>query len=87
MFIKLLILIIAAVVVYRAVKSRLGGQPHQKVRSTGAKPLRADDVMIQDPQCGIYFARRQGVVLQQDGRDVYFCSDTCKEKYLAKHQK
>jgi uncharacterized protein len=46
-------------------------------------PLKADDVMIKDPQCGIYFAKRDAVIVQEDGRTHYFCSEACKEKYLA----
>lgn len=88
MLIRLLIIIILVIVVYRAVKSWLGGPSRPHVRSTtGQAPMKADDVMIQDPECGIYFARRDAVALDENGKTLYFCSEACKEKYLAKKKR
>jgi hypothetical protein len=44
---------------------------------------RIDDVMIKDPQCGVYFPRRDGIVLKSGGDDLLFCSPECRDKYLA----
>jgi len=82
MFIRLLIFFILGVVIYRAVKSWFAQVDHQKVDNTQNKPLRADDVMIQDPYCGVYFARRDGVTLNYQGKELHFCSESCREKYL-----
>jgi YHS domain-containing protein len=46
-----------------------------------------DNVMVKDPYCNIYFARRDGVHLSLKGKDVYFCSTECKEKFLEKQAK
>lgn len=82
---RLLIYIILGFLIYRFIRSLIRQTPQQKVHKTDAPPLQADDVMIQDPQCGIYFARRDGVHLTQEGRTLYFCSESCKEKFLTKH--
>ncbi len=82
MFVRLLIYLILGIIIYRALKTLLGGTRNQQVRSNGNVPLQADDTMIQDPQCGTYFARRDGVALHQNGQTLYFCSETCKEKYI-----
>ena len=42
-----------------------------------------DDVMIKDPYCEVYFPKRNGVHLKVDGKDLYFCSAECKDKYSA----
>jgi YHS domain-containing protein len=42
-----------------------------------------DDVMIKDPFCEAYFPKRNGVHLTFGGKDLYFCSNQCKDKYLA----
>jgi len=42
--------------------------------------------LVQDPQCGTYFARQQGVEARIDGQTVYFCSEACRGKYLEKHR-
>jgi uncharacterized protein len=80
---RFIIIILIAYVFYRAVKNWMAGPGRPQVRSAGRMPLKADDVMIKDPQCGIYFAKRDAVIVQEDGRTHYFCSEACKEKYLA----
>ena len=37
--------------------------------------------MVKDPQCGVYLSRRSAVHLRRIGKDLYFCSEECKEKY------
>jgi len=44
-----------------------------------------DDVMIKDPFCEAYFSKRNGIRLNFGGKDLYFCSNQCKDKYLAAH--
>jgi YHS domain-containing protein len=39
--------------------------------------------MIKDPFCEVYFPKRNGVHLNLSGKDLYFCSNQCKDKYLA----
>ncbi len=84
MFIRLLIWVIVAILVYRAIKSLLGGSEQHKVRATRQPPKRVEDVMIQDPQCGVYFARKDGVPLTVDGQEVLFCSEACRDAFSAK---
>lgn len=42
-----------------------------------------DDVMIKDPVCEVYFPKRDGVHLSVDGQDMYFCSEECRDKFMA----
>ena len=82
MLIRLLIYLVIIMVVYRAAKSWLsGGSNRQSGRSDGT-PQAADDAMVQDPQCGVYLTRRDGVTAKIDGQVRYFCSEACKRKYL-----
>jgi YHS domain-containing protein len=46
-----------------------------------------DDVMIKDPLCEAYFARRNAVHLKLNGNDLYFCSKACRDKYIARQTK
>ncbi|OGP56788.1 MAG: hypothetical protein A2V65_03695 [Deltaproteobacteria bacterium RBG_13_49_15] len=41
------------------------------------------DVMIQDPFCRVYFPKRQGVHYQYKGKDLYFCSTSCRDRFLS----
>ncbi len=48
--------------------------------NTGGK---LDDTMIKDPFCEAYFPKREGVHLRYNGKDLYFCSIACKDKFIA----
>jgi hypothetical protein len=85
MFIRLLIYIAIGVLVYRAAKLWFGRGGAKQVNPPGQTPLRADDVMIQDPVCGVYFARRDGVVLDDGEQQRLFCSEACRRAYMARN--
>lgn len=38
--------------------------------------------MVKDPVCGMYMDSRLAIRLQRNRDDIYFCSETCKQKYL-----
>ena len=44
-----------------------------------------NDIMIQDPYCKTYFPKREAVQLDINGKQLYFCSTQCREKYIAKY--
>ena len=46
-------------------------------------PTEIDDIMLYDPFCKIYFPKRTGVHLREDGKDLYFCSTKCRDNYLS----
>ena len=46
-----------------------------------------DDVMIKDPFCEAYFPRRNAVHLNLNGNDYYFCSEACRDQYIARQSK
>ena len=84
---RLLVLIGLLYLFYRVLKSWvLKDQSSQKAvfeKKTGE----IDDVMVKDPYCEIYFAKRDGVHLNFKGNDVYFCSVECKDKFLENQTK
>jgi YHS domain-containing protein len=72
---------------YRAVKSFVlpGGSSKSKVSGKPAGEI--DDVMVKDPYCEVYFPKRNGVHLNIDGKDLYFCSKECRDKFIAARSK
>ena len=87
MFIRLLIFAILGAVLYRALRSWLGN-PRPNLEESGCgPPSQVDDVMIKDPVCGIYFPRRDGVILKASEEVLYFCSMECRDSYLAQQSK
>ena len=77
-------LIIAGLVYlgYRALKSITGQSTSRKVSSSNRSTGKIDDVMIKDPYCETYFPKREGVHHRHNGEDLYFCSETCKSKFI-----
>ena len=83
--IRFIILFIIGYVLYRSLKSWMfpAASSSRSVSSKTAAEI--DDVMIKDPFCEAYFPKRNGVHLKFSGKDLYFCSNQCKDKYLAAH--
>ncbi|MGD8243410.1 MAG: hypothetical protein PVF59_11305 [Desulfobacterales bacterium] len=79
---KLLILALVGYVFYRALRNWIHGSSRPEVDRGKTAAGEVDDVLIQDPVCQTYFARRNGVHLRHDGQDLYFCSNRCRERFL-----
>ncbi|OEU67211.1 MAG: hypothetical protein BBJ57_10945 [Desulfobacterales bacterium PC51MH44] len=84
---RLLILLAIIYLCYRALKSwMLKGKTTQKT-VFGKTAAEIDDIMVKDPFCEVYFPKRDGVHLKVDGKDLYFCSTECRDKYVASQSK
>ena len=59
---------------------RGGGNRGSYGPSTDAN-LPVTDEMLQDPHCGVYFPRKEGVPLNVRGETLYFCSTRCRDAY------
>ena len=82
MFLRLLIFVVLAIVIYRGLKSWLGQDTSKQQRMSRRQSGHIDDDMVQDPQCGIYFPRREGIAYRDQGKDLLFCSEKCKQDYI-----
>jgi hypothetical protein len=80
--IRVIILALIGYLAYRLTKRWLRSKVFSD-RVEGAEPGRIDDIMVKDPQCGTYFARRDGVALRHGERDLLFCSRECRDKFVA----
>ena len=84
---RLLILLGIIYLCYRALKFwMLKGESTQKTVFNKAAG-QIDDVMIKDPFCEIYFPRKDGVHLRINGKDLYFCSEECRDKFVEEYKK
>lgn len=74
---RLLILIFLAYIAYRLVRKYLA--PAQKVEP----PPEAGsiDEMVQDPSCKTYIPRRTAVRRIVEGREYFFCSEACADRF------
>jgi uncharacterized protein len=84
---RLLILLGIIYLCYRVLKSWMlqAGSPKKTVFNKTAAQI--DDVMIKDPYCEIYVPRKDGVHLRINGKDLYFCSKECRDKFAEEYSK
>lgn len=64
----------------RKIVKQIRGSVNQSL--SGKTNNQLDDLMIKDPVCDVYFPRREGVHLNDHGKDLYFCSKECRDAYL-----
>lgn len=50
-------------------------------KTGGEFPVR--DVLMEDPVCNSLVPKQQAVVLEQDGETIYFCSEECRNQFMA----
>jgi len=82
---KLLILIAVVYIAYRAGRAWIAKTLQTPPGRHAGSGENIDDVMIQDPVCGIHFPRREGVALEHDGKTLLFCSTACRDRYIEDH--
>ncbi len=81
---KIILFIVAFYIGYRVLKSWFVKKLQtaaQNMQTQGAGG-QVDDVMVKDPFCNVYFPQREGIELLFEGKTYYFCSKSCKEKFL-----
>ena len=74
---RLIFFVILGYILYRFMKSVFGAGKKVYHRSNGA----VIDEMVQDPVCETYIPKRQAVKVSRKGRDYFFCSEDCAEKF------
>ena len=83
--IRFLLILGIAYFIYRALKSLMSQSTSHRRHVSGKTSGEIDDVMLKDPYCDTYFAKREGVYIYFRGKDLYFCSPDCRDKYIAGH--
>ena len=84
---RLLIFLGIIYLCYRALKSWLFQNSAVSKTVAGQAAGATNDLMIKDPVCEIYFPKRDGIHLQADGQDLYFCSTECRDQFIASRSK
>jgi YHS domain-containing protein len=72
---------IIAYLVYSAWKFIRGIQ-RRSVDPRRKNPPRLSGMMVKDETCDTYIPKEEAIHLAADGREYYFCSKECREKFL-----
>lgn len=83
--IRLIILVAVGYIFYRALKNVLIGSGDRSGEGDDRGLMEVDDVLVQDPVCKTYIARRNSLQLRRGGEVIHFCSETCRDRYLEDH--
>lgn len=54
------------------------GKPRSK-----KPPAQETSIMVKDPVCGMYMDSKLAIRIERRDKPVYFCSESCKSKYLS----
>jgi len=84
---RLLILLGLIYLCYRALRSWMIQSGLSQNTVSGDTTQQIDDEMIKDPVCDLYFPKKDGVRLKSEGKDYYFCSSDCRDKFVDMHLK
>ncbi|MBF0453070.1 MAG: hypothetical protein HQK75_20385 [Candidatus Magnetomorum sp.] len=88
MILRLIILWAIVYFGYRAIKSimfdSIAHQQRESLHRNQGHQTPVIDTMIEDPECGVYFPKKNGVRAKINGNDILFCSNDCKKKYIEK---
>ena len=80
--IKLLIFLIIGYFALKAVKGVFGQGARTRMGSGVNQSNEIDDLMVKDPNCHTYIPKREAVLVEHNGQELYFCSDKCRDEYL-----
>jgi len=78
---KLIIYILFVFFVYKISKYLLTPSVSSK-RKVYRNADAADDLMIKDPVCEVYFLKKDGIFLNFGGKEMFFCSPECRDKFV-----
>jgi uncharacterized protein len=76
------IFLLLAIVLYRLLANLI------KDSRTGRREGPSDGKiaeLVRDPQCGTYLLPEQGFSARVAGEVYYFCSEACRDRFLAEH--
>ncbi len=84
---RLILIILLLLVIYWAARSlwrdiKTSWQ-RPKVKTPSSPPPQVTDKLVKDPVCGVYCAKRSAYTAIWKGRVYYFCSEECRQKFLA----
>jgi uncharacterized protein len=79
---RFILLCILIYFLYRFFKSLFSARPSADSRGFFRNEKGAVNEMVQDPQCGIYVAKKDAYANRKGTDVLYFCSEECSHKYL-----
>ncbi len=80
--VKLLVIIVLLYVGYKIVTMFQRGKSRTVQNHPGAAAPAEGEDLVQDPFCKTYVPKSQAYIRDIEGKNTYFCSRECCDKYL-----
>jgi len=77
--IRLIVIFVISYLIYRYVK-RLFSPTDKSERIADSEG--AADEMVQDPYCKVYIPKHKAISMNIDGKELFFCSRECAQRYI-----
>ncbi|MBA3030983.1 MAG: YHS domain-containing protein [Desulfobacteraceae bacterium] len=86
MILRILVYSFIFYMVYRILKSLVGKNSQKGNAGYDYGRPEPENVLIKDPVCGVYFPKKDGISLREKGKEIYFCSQECKDKHVGQRK-
>lgn len=81
---RVLVLLFLFRLIFRLLTSGVRTVP-QGPRPTAGPPSTSGGTLVRDPQCGTYVLESRALPVTRGGERVFFCSEKCRDAWLASH--
>lgn len=78
-FFRLVFYLIVSYIIYLFLRLLLS--PRRPARREPNRP-QPSGIMVKDETCNTYLPREEAILEKAEGKDYYFCSQECRQKFL-----
>jgi len=82
--IKFILFLVIGYFALKAIRGLFGQGARTRMETDAGQTDEIDDLMVKDPHCKTYIPKRDSVRVRHQGETLYFCSNECRDAYLAK---
>jgi YHS domain-containing protein len=84
--IRIIVLTILLFILYWIIKG-IFLRPSGRIEGKRKTHIGSEEVMVKDPECGVYIPRNDAIATSINGQSLYFCSEECLDRYRLKDDK
>ena len=84
--IRLIVMLFLVLLFYWVIKG-IFSRSQASIGEKRRTQLGPEEVMVQDPECGVYIHKGDAITSMSDGQSFYFCSKECLDRYRMKDSK
>lgn len=81
LYLLLTVLLITLLRSFIGILMRMAARLLEPGPKPGARPAEVGGELKQDPICGVYVPTATSVKIRENGREIYFCSPECRDRY------